>query len=466
VCGIACARHDGTFDVRAGLRALTHRGPDASGISDRGPVTIGHTRLAILDLDPRSDQPFRYGTTTISYNGELWNYEELRATLEQLGHEFSTAGDTEVVAAALDVLGEEALPLMNGMFAVCWTDGTSLWAARDRYGEVPLHAAGNDHGAAFASELRAIKAMTGSTRAIWVEPGEVMTIAPDGVHRRRWYVPPIDPLSLSQDEAGATFRDLLELGCRERAISDVPVCALLSGGIDSSAIVYHLREHVPNLVAFTAVHHENARDLRCARQVASDLDVELIEVPVTVPTTEELRQVVRTIEMPFKAQVEIGWACLALAREMQASGFKVVFSGEGSDELWASYGFAYFATQQPTFDWHEYRRDLFVGQHRKNFARCNKVFLSHGVECRLPFLHPPLVEFALAVPPGLCYDSRPTEKRLIREAYRGLLPDAVIDRPKQAFQDGLGLKTAIQAAIHKPAELYRSTYASSYDADA
>lgn len=269
---------------------------------------------------------------------------------------------------------------MNGMFAMAWTDGISLYAARDRYGEVPLHAARTPAGTVVvASELRGIEAMTGTSSAIWVEPGEVMRAAADGnVERTRWYTPDITPQPLTRTEAEAGLRDLIALGCRDRAISDVPVCTLLSGGIDSSAIAYHLRDYVPNLVAFTAVLDPNSRDARCARRVAHALDLELVEVPVDVPDAHDLARVVDRIEMPFKAQVEIGWACLALADAMSDRGFKVVFSGEGSDELWASYGFAYHAMTQPRYDWHRYRRDLFLGQHRKNFARCNKVFLSRG----------------------------------------------------------------------------------------
>jgi asparagine synthase (glutamine-hydrolysing) len=113
---------------------------------------------------------------------------------------------------------------------------------------------------------------------------------------------------------------------------------------------------------------------------------------------------------------------------------------------------------QPGYDWHRYRADLFVGQHRKNFARCNKVFLSHGVECRLPFLHPPLVEFALSVLPDVCYERRPVEKLLIRGAYEGTLPADVTSRPKQAFQDGLGLKKRIADEIASPKAAYQEAF--------
>jgi asparagine synthase (glutamine-hydrolysing) len=191
-----------------------------------------------------------------------------------------------------------------------------------------------------------------------------------------------------------------------------------------------------------------------------------VEVPVPLPTRRDLADVVRRIEMPYKAQVEIGWPCLHLAREMQASGFKVSFSGEGSDELWASYGFSYHVLSRtfsgrkvfggPAAEWNEeqertwceYRRGLFTAQHAKNFARCNKVFMAHGVECRLPFLHTELVEFALSVPVDVTVVRNAgrgpsKQKAVMYEAWDGLVPDEIVRRHKVAFQDGLGLKDAI-----------------------
>jgi len=465
VCGVAASV--GAWDAVAGIEALLHRGPDACGAWTGGSVALAHTRLAILDLDDRSNQPFRAGSTVVSYNGELWNHAEVRDVLERAGRQFGTTGDTEVVAAALDEWGTGALRRMNGMFAVAWTsDGRHLFAARDRYGEMPLHLARRPGGAVVASELKAIEAITGSPAAEWVEPGEVVTVDASGrLEREFWYRTPAHPGAIrTREEAASRARELIALGCRERAISDVPVCALLSGGVDSSAVLLHLREHVPGLVAFTAVLDERSRDLRCARAVADELDVELVEVSVFPPTARDLEEVVDVIEMPHKAQVEIAWPCLALAREMRDRGFKVVFSGEGSDELWGSYGFAWHAVNAGR-NWHHYRRELFLTQHRKNFARCNKVFMAHGVECRLPFLHPPLVEFALSVPAALCFDNRPVDKALLRSAYEGLLPEEVTRRSKQAFQDGLGLKQLIAETIPDARQLYAEEYRRRFEPD-
>jgi asparagine synthase (glutamine-hydrolysing) len=274
----------------------------------------------------------------------------------------------------------------------------------------------------------------------------------------RYYTAPVHPTPYTLDDA-SLVHDLIQSGTTQRMISDVPLCTLLSGGIDSSAIAYHLQQERSDLVAYTAVYDERSRDLRTARIVADALEIELVEVPVPAPTVDDLHTVVQVIEMPHKAQVEIGWPCLRLAQAMSSDGFKVTFTGEGSDELWASYGFAYHALK--TADWHEYRRDLFIGQHRKNFARANKAFMAYGVEARLPFLHPALVDHALTLPETAVREGSRT-KAVLEYAYRDVLPTEVINRPKVAFQDGMKLKQAISAQIADPARVYRDSFKHQY----
>lgn len=447
VCGIIGAYGR---PIEAGIEALVHRGPDAQGQVELGELRLGHTRLAILDLDHRSDQPMTRGVTTMVFSGEVWNYKAVRRELERKGRTFTTTGDTEVLATALDEWGSKALPRLEGMFAVAWTRGRTgreLHLARDRFGEVPLHVARG----AFASEQKGLTALGLQGRE--VGPGEHWVMQADGRGQiRRWYEPPIAARELSLVDASREVGRLLEAGVVERLISDVPVCALLSGGLDSSAITLLAAKHMPGLVAYTAVHDPRSLDLRCAREVAQALGVELREVEVPLPTPDQLADVVRRIEMPHKAQVEIAWPCLVLAQRMRADGFRVVFSGEGSDELWASYGFAYHGVKQK--GWHPYRRDLVLDQARKNFARCNKVFMAHGIECRLPFLHRRLVELALALPRSVV-EAGGQSKAVLRQAFRGRLPARVIDRPKVAFQDGMGIKVPIAALLHDPARFYR-----------
>jgi len=455
VCGIAGGWN--REEVERGLDAIAHRGPDARGVARVGALTLGHVRLAIVDLDPRSDQPYRRARTRIAFNGEIWNHRAVRADLERAGRRFKTRGDTETLAAALNEWGGDALGRLNGMFAVAWSaDGRSAMLARDKFWEIPLHYAANPPR--FASERKALIAMGArATDVRDVPPGCVVELFADGrAVTSRYYDAPTRPVKIGLDEAAVELRGLLEDGARDRAMSDVPVCCLLSGGVDSTVIAWALKPHVPNLVGYVAVGDPRSRDLRCARMAAEALGMPLVEVKVPVPGAGDLRAVVRAIEMPHKAQVEIGWPCLHLARAMRSDGFKVTFSGEGSDELWASYGFAYHALAAGA-DWHQYRKILFMTQARKNFPRCNKAFMTAGVECRLPFLHPSVVEFALSLPRAAVQRGKRT-KAVIQEAFRGLLPDEIVDRPKMAFQDGTGEKRAIAASIAGARAMYAAEY--------
>ena len=459
MCGII-ASYGGTHDqIERALPTLYHRGPDAQGISQTGAVLLGHTRLAIIDLDDRSNQPFTYGDTVITFNGEIWNYVALRIQLQAAGLTFTTAGDTEVLAAALDYWGTEALSRIEGMFAVAWSSdgGDSLSVARDRFGEVPVHIA-RQRPFWTASEIRALHAAGVNPKAIdLLDPGMMMTITATEVITQTWYVP--DPAMRIQDcrpQAAQEVERLIGHGVQERLIADVPVCVLLSGGIDSAAIASALIRNIPDLVAYTAVMNPRSRDLRTARETAYVLGIELREIPIPSPSLDDLARVIRVIEQPFKAQIEIGWACLHLAEAIAADGFRVTYSGEGSDELWASYGFAYHGLQKQ--GWYDYRRTLFRDQARKNFVRCNKIFMAHSIECRLPFLSTPLVEYALGLSQEAVQDGKGRPKAIMQDAFQKRLPESVVNRPKMAFQDGLGLKEDISARYPQVKRFYAAEY--------
>ncbi len=461
MCGVVAGL--GPADLRPAVDALRHRGPDARGTVEVAGVRLGHTRLAIQDLDSRSDQPFRFGQVALAYNGELWNAHPLRDELAGFGATFVTAGDTEVVAAALDRWGSDALPRLEGMFALAWTIGDGvLYLARDRFGEIPLHLAVSRTQSYAASEIKALHAL-GVRRAqiVDVGPGEQVALHPGGlVDRHRWYAPPAEPVAIDRAHAARDLRKLLDDGVAARAISDVPVCTLLSGGIDSAAVAHGLVRRLGTVAAYTAVYDRRSRDLRCARQVAEALGIPLVEVAVPAPGPDDLAQVVRTIELDSKAQVEIAWPCLRLAQAMRADGFRSRSPVRVSTSCGASYGFAYHGLK--TAGWHDYRRDLFLAQARKNFVRANKILMVAGVECRLPFLQTPLVEFALSLPREAVQDGRARPKAVLQDAYAGSLPAEVVRRPKVAFQDGMGIKKAVAARIARPAAFYRAELRRAY----
>ncbi len=472
MCGIAgiVGRKEAHGAVEQMLDGIAHRGPDARAVLHDGLVAVGHVRMSVLDLDARSDQPFRRGDAILCYNGELWNYAELRAELQREGERFLTTGDTEVVAAALASWGVRALDRFNGMFAIAWwrPGSDEVLLARDRFGEIPLHVAKVGSTFFFASEIKALPRAV-RPLAIWVEPGTLARLRSDGKaafsEMVRYYEPPEDSSGLGPEEATAAVRSALEQGCLERGMSDVPTCTLLSGGVDSSLIAALLAKKNPKLTAFTAVMDPRSPDLKKAREVAEHLAIRLVEVPVPPPSADDLGEMVRLIEGSSKAQVEIAWACVQLADAMKAEGFKVTYSGEGSDELWGSYKSAFYDIVEK--GWHRSRKETFLSQARKNFPRCNKVFMSRGIECRLPFLSPGLVEVALRLPmesvrdgtDGVDPSTSPAKmKAVLARVGADLLPERVAKRGRLAFQSGLGMREAAASVVANPERYYRAVY--------
>jgi asparagine synthase (glutamine-hydrolysing) len=258
-------------DFLDALDLIRHRGPDGGAVWEQPGVRLGHRRLAIIDLAKRADQPMRQGKLAIVFNGEIYNYRELRAKLSALGYAFSTRSDTEVLLQAWLHWGPECLPRLEGMFAFAVWDGDQqkLFLARDRYGEKPLFVHEGRDGIAFASEMTplirlaggALRENTATTGLFFLysvipaphgalqgvsqlEPGCWLEwSAREGIRHYRYYdlqssialhaATPQPPY----EEACRTLKSMLSEAVRQRVeTADVPVASLLSGGIDSSIV--------------------------------------------------------------------------------------------------------------------------------------------------------------------------------------------------------------------------------------
>lgn len=428
------------------LRLIRHRGPDSEGFVKVNGWMLGHTRLAIQDTSSAASQPFTAGATTVTYNGELWNADELRT---RFAGPWATTSDTEVVAHAIDLFGIDALSMFRGMFGIAWVDHAGvLHLARDPYGEVPLHygfTTAND--LMWASEIAPLLASGVIPNTItWLEPGTVLSVA-DTITSQTWFTPP-------DTDPDTPVVDLLTEAVTDRQVGDVPLAMLMSGGLDSSAIA--ALATIKNPIAYTAVHDANSNDRRFARLVANRLNITLVEVPVPTPTVADLTELVQIIEMPHKAQVEIAWACLALARRLQADGIKVILSGEGSDELLGSYGMAYHGIKK--HGWRAYRENTFRGQHRKNFARTNKVFMRYGIEARLPFLHPPLVARLLNTSEHDITHNKRHPKAILAQAVADRIGNDAAWRTKAAFQIDAKIDRTVAKVLPDPSRFYRDTF--------
>ncbi len=358
------------------LRALAHRGPDGQGeYGDReSGVLLGHARLAIIDLSPAGHQPMVSddGHVALTFNGEIYNFRELRDELEASGVVFLGHSDTEVLLRLYLAEGMAMLPRLNGIYAFAIHDRRSgeLLLARDALGVKPLYYSEGTHGFAFASEIKALVPLLDGVGAVdqaslqryltflWcpgegtpfcdvrkLGPGEAMSVRDGKVMRRwTWYELPQKRVavgSMGADHAIRCVREGLAEAVRRQLVADVPVGAFLSGGLDSSAIVAFARDRVPDLRCFTieaagGTDAGEADDLPYARRVASHLGVPLDVVTVDAARMAgQLEQMVWQLDEPLADPAPLNVLYISqLARE---SGIKVLLSGAGGDDLFTGY---------------------------------------------------------------------------------------------------------------------------------
>jgi len=451
VCGLAGNTGGNGALAAEMLERIKHRGPDGDGVVSAGGVTHGHVRLALLDLSSASAQPFRLGDSVLAFNGEIWNHREVRERLERKGRTFRTTGDTEVLAVALDEEGLDCLPTLDGMFAFSWSHPTrGHWLVRDEHGKVPLYV---------RRELRSGALEWASERKAWLHGASSF---------RRGMPPPsaLAPGAALNLETGevlswkrarapeaATPENVLRLlraAVERRLFADAPVCCLISGGLDSSLILALAKQARPDVVAFTVAHDETARDLSSARRICEDLDVPLVVVRSSLEAGAYV-DAVRTVETGSKAQVEIGALCLPLAREIARQGFKACLSGEAADELFGGYAaFLLKAWKQPDAEVVRLRQWQVAKMARGNFPRTNKAFLSAGVECRLPFMDPALVDLAVHA----TWEANPEHKKLLKAAAETYVPSWCVRRTKHTFQQGAGADARAARLFANPKPYY------------
>jgi len=370
MCGIAGVVGAPVDDALLATMAerMAHRGPDSQGVWLDGNAGLAIRRLAIIDLDHRSDQPFHLGPWHMVFNGEIYNYREVRGELRGLGHTFVTEGDGEVLLHAWAEWEDAALERLNGMFAVAlWHDERrELVCARDPFGEKPLYWAKARGGIVFGSEISALLAAFPELDGVnedlvptYVGLGYMPPIAKSffaqieqvpGAHllrivdgraevQRYWRPEPVE-VPATYEEAAAELRGLLVDSIRLRLRSDVPVGTSLSGGIDSSAIVGLAgqiagdhRRH-----AFTARFRGFERDEWTYAQAVAEA-AGVTEHHEVLPTADELLEdlgdVVGCQGEPFgSASIYAQWRVARAARE---AGVTVLLDGQGADELFGGY---------------------------------------------------------------------------------------------------------------------------------
>lgn len=348
---------------------IAHRGPDGHGTFVGKGVALGHRRLSIIDLSPTGSQPMSLGLTTVVYNGECYNFRELRRELAAAGHTFRGHSDTEVLLHAYEAWGLEGLTRLEGIFAFALWDATHrrLVLVRDRLGVKPLFYAWRDGHLAFGSEIKAVLAGVELDRSLdeqalaeylWygnafedrtiyravrtLKPGHRLVVEHGRCRIEPWWqveewlarVPQLT----EPREAAVAVREAVDAAVARQLVSDVPVGIFLSGGVDSSSIaasaaVASGRRLASYSVGFDYEHGIN--ELPKARRVAQLLGLDHHELHVRGGTLEEvILALVKTHDEPFGDAANIPLYLLAQAL---GGALKVVLQGDGGDEMFAGY---------------------------------------------------------------------------------------------------------------------------------
>ncbi|MFL5864596.1 MAG: asparagine synthase (glutamine-hydrolyzing) [Solirubrobacteraceae bacterium] len=376
VCGIAgfvgTTQRRGDEIIEAQLACQRHRGPDAEGAFVRGRGAIAQNRLAIIDVE-RGDPPITTedGAIGVALNGEIYNFRQLRRELERDGHRFATGCDTEVIAHLAEQCGPEELARrLDGMFAFAVWDCSRdrLILGRDRFGKKPLYYWSSGDAIVFASEIKAVLMHPDVPRELdpaaipayltfgyvptprtffagvrSVPPGHVLTLEPGAPPRLACYWTPerrdprTDHSAPSLDEAGAELRRLLTEAVARRLVADVPVGALLSGGVDSSAVVATMAQLSPGRVATFTIGFDDRDgydERRFARIVANRYATDHHEFVVRPNAVELVERLVWHHDQPFGDSSAIPTYLLG---ELTRSHVTVALCGDGGDELFAGY---------------------------------------------------------------------------------------------------------------------------------
>jgi len=526
--------------IRAALALMRRRGPDDEGhwhhaCANGRHVHLLFARLAIIDLDPRANQPFAFDGGMLSYNGELYNYLELRAAMERAGTKLRTTSDTEVLAQVLAQSGPQGLARCEGMWGLAWFDPKTdrLTLARDRFGEKPVYVYRDGDRLYFGSEVKFLFALMGRRlpvneehlkrylvngyKALYktpaaffhglesVRPGCWLGVDAAGrVEEWPYWQPtfPPTPADMSYEEAVAGTQERLTRSVELRLRADVPIAFSLSGGIDSPALIAIAKRKLGYDVHGFTIMNTDARyeERDMVEQVVREVGVRHTEIPVdTADFLPNLRELVRYHDAPVHTITY--YAQWKVMEAVKAAGYKVAVSGTGADELFSGYydhHNAYLAAmadadparhasalaewrahvapivrnpflQDPGYfigrpfardhiyldaesfsamlvrPWTEPFGELFYTAPLLRNRMANELFhesvpvilhdddlnaMYFSVENRSPYLDTDLFDWSQQIPTRhLVRNGR--AKAVLRDAVRGLVPDAVIDNPRK-----------------------------------
>jgi asparagine synthase (glutamine-hydrolysing) len=434
------------------IKRQLHRGPDGRGFHvQRAQGVLGHVRLSIMD-PAEGDQPIysEDGSAVIVANGEVYNHALLRRNLDD-AHHFVSASDSETILHLFEERKTDAIHELDGMFAFAMLDDGGLFLARDPIGIKPLYYSMVNRGTAdqqmyFASEL---KALTRWSDDVHEFPPGTYYHSQSGFHSY-YQVPQHQPRADSVDVHVRRVRETLEHAVAKRLMSDVPLGAFLSGGLDSSIIAAIARRLMPELHTFS-VGIAGSRDILAARRVARHIGSIHHEYTYTAAEVlQQLPEIIYYFESFDRDLVRSAIPTYFCAR-MAADYVKVILTGEGADELFA--GYTYYKNYNDPAALHQELHRSVSNLHNLNLQRVDRMTMRHSIEGRVPFLDTTMIELAQTIPPELKLRSMPdgtrVEKWILRKAVEDLLPHDIVWRNKEQFDEGSGTVDLLQSLLQQ-----------------
>ena len=498
------------------LELMSCRGKDNTGYYLEKNVMLGHKRLAIVDLET-GNQPMYYKEYSITYNGELYNTDTLKAELKEKGYTFETSSDTEVILKGYAEFKEKVLDKMEGIFALgIYNKNTKeLFLARDRFGIKPLYYCQKGDNIVFASMLRAIlkselvkpylsKESLGEILALGpsrrqgsgiftgineLRPAHYMYVNSEGVKETRYWKLESKENTDTFEEAKEKVKELLIDSVKRQMVSDVPIATLLSGGLDSSLITAIVAENTEGKLATYSIDYEDNDKYFKKTNFTVSLDEHYIDVMSKEFETDHKYKIITQDDVikylkeslyarDYPGMTDIESSLLWFSKEI-AKDYKVVLSGECADEFFGGYPWFYRKelNDRELFPWInnlDYRQSLLNEDLQKeinlkeiveaeyestineldeadrekkdkrlfyinmtNFMTClldrkDRMTMYTTLEARVPFADTKLVEYLWNLPFEYKYNND-TEKYLLREAFKGFIPDEVLNRKKNPY---------------------------------
>lgn len=450
MCGIWASVLKHFVDAETYVRKLSNRGPDNMRILVTSNYTLGFTHLSINGS--AGMQPIIRNQTYVVCNGEIYNYKKLA---EEYSIEIPDGGSDCSILPELFTKCKtvtEFCRALDGVFAMIVIHNGVLTAIRDPYGVRPLFMEGNS---VFSSEVKGLPNRYGTistfTPGCWYQHDVFHTY-----HTIPWIKQPVFRPDIF---AASALQMSLFDAVRKRTMSDKPIGALLSGGLDSSVIVAILTQLLPNRLHTFSVGLPDSPDLKYARMVSDHCGTIHHELVITKQEyLDAIPAVIRDIESHDVTTVRASvgnWLIGKYIRER--TDIKVVFNGDGSDEVGG--GYKYFQRAPSDAEFEQECRRLLKDIHLFDVLRSDRCIASHGLEPRTPYLDKQFVATWLSIPSE--YRRKKPEKGMLRLAFNPFLPKEIVWRPKEAFSDGMS-ECAPWKDIQNEEEYYKNIYSEMY----